>query len=564
MLKIFSILDKKQKTAFFFLFLFGFFAMFLELAGITLVIPIIYTLIEDDFFNAYPRFEFINAFFLYPSKENLTIYFLLLILIIYILKNTFLTFFQWYESKFLNTTRENISHKLFDNFLNKDINFHIKKNSSTLITNIRQDLAEYFNGLQSTVTILIETVIVLGIGIFLIIYEPKAFLASGVILIFFSYLYYVLTSSKLKRLGKDRQAIEVLRTQRLIEGFGGVKEIKSFNAEYLISKNYKKITTELANLYTFINFLTKLPKIYFELIAILGIVTLTYFLLQYHDSSTRIIASIGVFSAAAFKTLPSFNRIQNSFSNIKYTEKAVSTIHSYFLEDNTNNRSQVIKIKSNLKLENICFNYDDRSNNILENVNLNINLGEKISIIGESGSGKSTLVDIILGLQIPKKGKVYIDNEIIKDKDSKWFSSIGYVPQDIFLFDDTIEYNVTLKRDTQVNTELLNLILDVCQLKNFVASQPEKTLSLVGEKGVKLSGGQKQRIGIARALYKSPKIIIFDEATNALDIKTEKLLIENLTKNFQKQSLIFITHKRVPIEKFDKKFEIINRQLIKI
>ena len=343
-----------------------------------------------------------------------------------------------------------------------------------------------------------------------------------------------------------------------------MKEIKSFNAEDLISKNYKKITTELANLYTFINFLTKLPKIYFELIAILGIVTLTYFLLQYHDSSTRIIASIGVFSAAAFKTLPSFNRIQNSFSNIKYTEKAVSTIHSYFLEDNLNNRSQVIKIKSNLKLENICFNYDDRSNNILENVNLNINLGEKISIIGESGSGKSTLVDIILGLQIPKKGKVYIDNEIIKDKDSKWFSSIGYVPQDIFLFDDTIEYNVTLKRDTQVNTELLNLILDVCQLKNFVESQPEKTLSLVGEKGVKLSGGQKQRIGIARALYKSPKIIIFDEATNALDTKTEKLLIENLTKNFQKQSLIFITHKRVPIEKFDKKFEIINRQLIKI
>ena len=135
-------------------------------------------------------------------------------------------------------------------------------------------------------------------------------------------------------------------------------------------------------MYTFINFLTKLPKIYFELIAILGIVTLTYFLLQYHDSSTRIIASIGVFSAAAFKTLPSFNRIQNSFSNIKYTEKAVSTIHSYFLEDNLNNRSQVIKIKSNLNRKHL-FTYDDRSNNILENVNLNINLGEKISIIGD-------------------------------------------------------------------------------------------------------------------------------------------------------------------------------------
>ena len=565
MLKIFSILNKKQKTAFFFLFLFGFFAMFLELAGITLIIPIIYTLIEDDFFNAYPQFEFINAFFLYPSKENLIIYFLFSILIIYVLKNTFLTFFQWYESKFLNTTRENISHKLFDNFLNKDMNFHIKTNSSTLITNIRQDLGEYFNGLQSAVTILIETVIVLGIGIFLIIYEPKASLVSGMILIFSSYLYYVLISSKIKRLGKDRQAKEILRTQRLIEGFGGVKEIKSFNAEDLISKNYKKITTELASLYTFINFLTKLPKIYFELIAILGIVTLTYILLQYHDSSTRIIASIGVFSAAAFKTLPSFNRIQNSFSNIKFTEKAVSTIHSYFLEDKTNNRNQdIIDIKSNLKLENIWFNYDDRSNNILENVNLNINLGEKISIVGESGSGKSTLVDIILGLQIPKKGKVYIDDKIIKEKDSKWFSSIGYVPQDIFLFDDTIEYNVTLKRASQVNTELLNLILDVCQLRNFVETQPEKTLSLVGEKGVKLSGGQKQRIGIARALYKSPKIIIFDEATNALDIKIEKLLIENLTKNFQKQSLIFITHKRIPIEKFDKKFEIINRQLIKI
>lgn len=562
MLKIFSILNKKQKISLATLFFLGLIAMVLELLGISLIIPIIYTLINDNFFNTYPSFEFLNEFFKYPDRSLLIKYFLGLILFVYLFKNLYLTAFQWYEARFLNYAREEISYKLFNNFLKKNLSFHLKTNSSTLVTNIRQDLGEYFNGLAATVAIFTELTVVTGITIFLILYEPKAFIISASVIGFFSLVLYFLTASKFKELGKNRQQIEVRRTKELQEGFGGIKEIKSFNIEDVISLKYKDLTNKLSSLYTFTHFLSKIPKVYFELIAVIGVVILTFFLINQYDNSTRIITSIGIFSAAAFKMLPSFNRIQYSFGILKYVDKAVRTLHEYLLVQQDLPKTKSLSIDSKLELKNIDFQYPSRSEKVLDNVNLEIKSGEKIAIIGKTGSGKSTLVDLILGLQSPNRGKILIDGKASEIKNYNWFNSIGYVPQNIYLFDESIEYNITLKDSKNVDQNLLNLVIHVCQLEEFVTNLPKKIHTHVGEKGTKISGGQKQRIGIARALYKNPKIIIFDEATNSLDTKTEEKLNHSLKKNFNDRSIVVITHKEIEKNYFNKIYNIQNGKVI--
>lgn len=560
--KIYFVLDSQERLRLFFLILFGIITMTLELVGISLVIPLIYILLEGNFFEAYPAYNFLNFLFFNSDKSSLISFFLIILLVIYFVKNLFITYFRWFEGNFLHNVRENISQNLFSIFLNKDINFHTKNNSSILITNMRQDLGEFFSGLQASIAILIELIIVLGITTFLIFFEPKAFIVSGLVVIFFTYVFYIATSSKLKILGKQRQYKEILRTQKIIEGFAGIKEIKSFRAEHAISNEYNKLSNSLSKLYSFTYFLGRLPRIYFELIAISGIVILTFTLTQSYDNPLKIFSALGVFVTAIFKLLPSVNTIQSSINTLFYVEKAVQEIYLYYSKKIKKIKENELSIKKNLKLEKITFAYENRNNNILKNLNLQINLGDKISITGDSGSGKSTLVDIIIGLQRPAKGQILIDGNLIKKKESNWLQSVGYVPQDIFLFDDTIEYNITLEKNKVIDKARLDNIVKICQLKNFTEQLPQKLKSLVGEEGIKISGGQKQRIGIARALYKKPEIIVFDEATNALDTNTEQSLIDNLLKNFQNQAMIFITHKKIPIKKFDKKFELKNGKLI--
>ena len=289
---------------------------------------------------------------------------------------------------------------------------------------------------------------------------------------------------------------------------------------------------------------------------------LTFLLINQYEDSAKILTTLGVFSVATFKLLPSLNKIQNSIGYMRFIDKAVLSLNDFIDKDQTKKYKNITNVNSKIELTNVCFKYQAREENVLENINLNLKIGEKIAITGQTGSGKSTLIDLILGLQSPHQGEVKVDGKIVKPDTDTWLSSIGYVPQNIYLFDESIEYNITLKdKNTKIDKEYLDKVLNVCQLDKFTNSLKEKLDTKVGEKGVQISGGQKQRIGIARALYKNAKILIFDEATNAIDARTEKQLINEMTTQFHDRSMVFVTHKQIPFNNFNKIYQIQNKKI---
>ena len=349
-----------------------------------------------------------------------------------------------------------------------------------------------------------------------------------------------------------------------MNGLSGLKEVKLFQKEeYFISKftndHLGKVKTS-SNYFTVI----QISRFYFELIAVIGMVSLILILVFNNISTARIITILGLFVAASFKAIPTINRIVSSLQTIKYYKSSLDTILAELniIKQPVKKEGKPFKFSFNFKIENLSFKYNEKL--ILDDINLEIKKGETIGIIGETGSGKSTLADLVNGLLKPTKGKIMVDNIGINEFPDSWVKSIGYVGQEIFLIDDTIKANISFV-DSPNNTDLrkINSSINSAQLKNFINELDDGLDTKVGERGVQLSGGQRQRIGIARALYNNPDFLIFDESTASLDIETEKNVMNSIYNLESQKTILIIAHRISTLERCDKIFKIENKKLIR-
>ena len=539
--------------------------MIFEIVGISAFIPLSSILIGENIPISIP---FIDGLFLnFSNKDNSNsiIFFTIFFSVIIILKNFFLIFSNWFSHKNLQNLSKRVSQDLFKNYLLAPYFFHTKNNSSTLLYNCTDATEVFKEASGHLINLLSEILVLTGVSIFLLYFEPKGFLISSAIMFVIGTIYFRINKNRLFELGKKIELNEKEKIKNLMQGLGGIKIIKVLKKEKNFLKEFNRYNIQ-TNFYRFLsNFITSLPRFILEIIVVI-IATISLIFLSLKDiSGAEIFLKASVFGFAAFRLLPSLNRIIGSYERFRVCKFQINTVYtqmnfqhfSKFDLKKESNFTQIDEFKS-LKLKNIYFKFEEDQKDILIDVNLEIVKGEYLGIIGKTGSGKSTLVDLIIGLLKPRSGKIKV-NDININNINNWEKKIGYIPQFIYLTDDSLKKNIALGvEESEIEEDQILKSIKEADLTNFVKNLDKRANDILGERGIKISGGEMQRIGLARAIYNNPDLLIFDEFTSSLDYKTEEAILDNIKKYKRKKTIIIISHKLSTLKDCDRIIEVVN------
>jgi ABC-type bacteriocin/lantibiotic exporter with double-glycine peptidase domain len=554
----FNLLTQKEKNIFFPLCLTILFSSILEILSVGILIPFFDLILKNKsyFYNNVLQ-NYIDKF----GYNNLVFYSIIIIFFLFTFKTIFLIFSSFFQLKFIKNINVNISKKLLAIYLNKSFIFYLKNNTSFLIQNINEVNSITLH-IRSQLIFLSEVIIF--IGMITLLFYNSFWITLITLLIFglFSYFIKIFIFKKTKIIGQERLMVSQKRLRDLHEGFDGIRDIKIFGLEkYFLLKFI--LNNNVSNTYEFKNaFNLSLPRFLLEWLLIFLSLLLLFFVFYFSNfiELERSVSLLALFCISILRLIPSLLRIIQSRQQIKFTMPVVKKIFEEFNDKKNIDNSKLIvgKIKAigftkNLIIKNLDFGYGDLKKEVINNFNININFGNFLGISGVSGSGKTTLLSIILGLLKPDKGNIIVDGIDIFNDIRAWQAVIGYVPQNLYLIDDTIQNNIalgTLKEDLNLN--LLNKVINLACLEDLINELPRGIQTNIGEKGINLSGGQRQRIGIARALYRQPKLLILDEFTNALDKKLEEKILNNIYGLKKNVTGIIVSHDNNVLKNCDK------------
>ena len=536
--------------------------MCLETLSVGMVIPAVGILLQPDYLSQFPRVDHILSYLGDPKGEPLVIMGLLSLAGIFTIKNIFLFFQILYQGTFVFSAQREVAANLFRNYLSKPYSFHLQTNSSVLIRNLTTEINSFCQYvLMPILNLTSEVLVVLALLILLLFVEPIPSLCLGLCLIGIASIFYRFTNSKVARWGKVRQVADEEKIKCLQQGFGGIKQIMlGQNLDYFLRIFQRpNIVSGLMTKKEYI--LQYLPKQFIEILAISGLVGVCLFMVLQERSGLEVMAMLSLLATAGFRLIPSFSRILRNLQSIRFGWASVDVLTEEFGEvenrDKIHFKEEVVVPSSftdNFRLKNIAFSYGQKTEELLSDINFEVKRGECIGIVGESGVGKSTLTNLLLGLVSPSSGIMEVDGCRIKAENIRfWQQMIGYVPQEIYLLDDTIEHNIAFGiNEAVIDHSQVREVVEKAGIPKFISSLDEGLNTKIGERGVRLSGGQRQRIGIARALYQNPQVLILDESTSALDEKTEKGILEELRLMKGKVTMIIVAHRQSTLQFCDR------------
>lgn len=565
-------LHKKRKIQFIFLLIIMLLNTFAEVVSIGLVIPFIGFLTQSEKLWNNPFVRQFATTFGYEEPSQL----LLLTTILFSLTCIFAAMVRllslFLNLRFSAALGSDIGAKVYQNCLYQPYTFYISRNSSELLTNFVNDIGkvanELFNPLLQTIS---ASLICIALIITLMFINAKiAFSTLFIVTVF--YLFAVLiTKNKIRQLSYDldfflKQLIKIVQ-----EGIGGIKDILLNSSQRFYVNTFASSDVPFRRSQSNVTFFTAIPRLLIEPIGI-SVMAFFGFYLVNTGKSSEALPLLGAIALGAQRLLPMAQKIYEGVASSRGTIIQLRNVVNLLEIGNNIFKNELVYEKLNFRdkivFDNVCFRYSQEGEYILKNINLTINKGEKIGIVGTTGGGKSTFLDLLTGLLEPTQGRILIDGKNIFDKNNnnllyKWRSIISYVPQFIYLSDDTIINNIAFAAEPNtIKKKKVSNSSKKAQIKEFIESLPMTYDTRVGERGVKLSGGQKQRIGIARALYKNSKVIVFDEATSALDSNTESSLIAAVN-NLQKElTIVMVAHRISTLKSCDRIIRLENGELI--
>ena len=554
-------LSKKIEIELYFLFFLILIAAVLEVLGLSLIIPLIDAVLNKD----HKFIAFISDRF---NFDNIEIILLLIFILFYFLKTLFLIFLSYRKSFLAANIQKFISKNLYEGYIQQDYQDHQDSKSSEQIRNIVQEATLFSQVVGAYLLLATECFVLLAIITFLIFYNLKATVIIFITTSIVAYVIFYVPNKRLKFWGKKRQYHDDKKIKFIQDAFGSFKDIKIRSLENFFISNFFSHNSKSANFIAKMVFVGQIPRLFLEFFGVLCICGFTVLLLFLNKDYSEILPLIIIFTIAGIRLLPSFTKLIAGLQKIKFSSVVVKLIHHELVicKNNKKKEKKDTKIIFNdiLEVSNLSFKYNDGHTEILKNINFKIKFGEVVGIIGLSGAGKSTLVNLITGLNIPSKGNIIVDKKNININLHSWYQNIGYIPQNIYLSDDTIKNNIAYGIEpSEINEASIEYAIEKSNLKFFIESLDKGIDTAVGELGNKISGGQKQRIGIARALYNRPKLLILDEATNSLDQETENKILEELKILKGKITILFVTHRLSTLSFCDKIFRIKNNNLSK-
>jgi len=565
LLKIYSTLSKKQKLNSLYILILILVSLFLETIGIGIIIPIIGLMIDYENFIQLEYTTIMYNILSQPSQLEFITYIMFFMTFIYFIKFVFFVHLTERQSEFYLDINMSMTYKLLNNYIHQPYLFFTNKHSSEIIRNVISEIDLFSLALKDIITFIIEISVIIALSLLLFFYEPMASLILFITLLLSGLIFKKFSKEKLNKLGYDRIIFDQKNIMYLQNIIGGAREIKLLNNEdYFKNKFFtnKIKSLKIKKLYNIINIL---PRLIIEFLGIIILTVVVIYLVNTENNFEKTVTNLALFAGVALRVMPSLNRIYFNAQALSFSLSSVETLSKELKNNNIDfsNDTEELKFENFIDIRNLSFKFPNTDKNIFSNINLKINKGESIGIIGSTGCGKSTLADIISGLIIPSGGDIIIDNYKIRDVLIQWQKKIGYVSQNFFLIDDSIKNNICFGHE-KINEENLKKAVKESQLDEFLNSLPKGLDTLIGEMGSRLSGGQQQRISIARALYNNPEVIIFDEATNSLDIDTESKIMDTIYNIKKDKTLILIAHRSSTLSQCDNIYELKNGSIKKV
>lgn len=567
--RVWTLIPHSKKPEAVFLFMMMLVGMFLEMLGVGLVLPIITLVSNPSLIEKHALLSVLFQRLGSPSETEMMLGALILLVGIYTFKNLYLALLAWKQSKFVFSTQAEMAKILFRGYLQQQYMFHLQHNSSELINNLQVELNLFMAYMLSPgMLLLAESLVVLGLVSLLFYFEPIGSLSAFALFIVFGGLFQRITKKRIIRWGGLRQLHEAQRMKHAQQGIGAIKDVKVSGTEDFFIAEYEKNTERSLSMHQKNSFIQNITRLWLEVLSITGLLALSVGMFMQSSNMSEILPVLGLFAAVSFRLMPSINRIVSSLNLLRFGSSITNLMEREFAFLNKGpvaERSSTLTFESTIRLANVSFKYPQSNHYALRNLELNIKKGQMIGITGASGSGKSTMIDIIMGLLQPSEGKIMIDDIPVDEINVRgWQKLIGYVPQTIYLTDDTLKRNIAFGiNDEMVDDIAIQKAVEYSQLQTLIEELPLGLDTVLGELGVRLSGGQRQRVGIARALYHDPEVLVLDEATSALDNETETQVMQAIDLLQGKKTLLIIAHRLSTISNADLIVKVANGIVVK-
>lgn len=568
---IFNLKQRKESIGVFVLLILG---SFLEMLGVSIIVPLVQIILMPEAVLQKEKYIWLWKFFGIDSTSELILFVSGVTIAIFIIKNVYMSFLSYLKNQFYRRLEKEISIRLMNSYLNREYTFHINTNSATLLRSIVYDVTGVSTAVSSIFTIVMEfmSAVLIVIVLFTTDFSMALTLAFSTL---FALVINVATFHKIMKVEGQRAVYySQLCIKRVNEAFNGIKDVMITRRQSFFSSSFEEAVTGKNKSNAAKSFASECPAYVIEGICITTFIIMLCIKSLSGQNGAEFVSQAAAFAIAAFRILPSVGKITNNYNVVVYYQAMVNDVQKNIREvkkfsenqgkeDTENQLKKIPMFQSEISIKNVSYKYPNTDKYVIHNLSMTIPKGHAVGFIGTSGAGKTTLADMILGLLPTATGAIMMDGKDINEIPEAWSQTIGYVPQSVYLTDDTIRNNIAFGIEREkIDDNIVWKALEQAQLRSFVEGLPEGLDTMVGERGIKFSGGQRQRVAIARALYYNPSILVLDEATSALDNETETAVMEAIDSLQGNKTLIIVAHRLTTIKSCNEVYEIADGQAI--